>query len=162
MLSTRNYQWCGNSLPTTSRLSALTMHQRASPAITNNVARMQTPSAAFHDPSRIDNHIEIFASKRWTGARTAGVVRHREEVAESNLLWMSPRNHGARRRSRYAWSAPRGPQVTIAKRVFESTQRRRGQRERGPGGEKGVGRRDGSRPKHVLTLGAAREDPRRA
>lgn len=54
--------------------------------------------------------------------------------------------------------------MTIAERVFESTQWRRGQRMRQlyKGQEKSAGRRDGSRPKHVLTLGAACEDPRRA
>lgn len=38
MLSTRNCQWCSNSLPTTSRLSALTMLQQPELTITNNVA----------------------------------------------------------------------------------------------------------------------------
>lgn len=52
MLSTRNCQWCSNSLPTTLRLSALTMLQQPELTITNNVAP-NIIIAQHHDASSI-------------------------------------------------------------------------------------------------------------
>lgn len=48
MLSTRNCQWCSNSLPTTSRLSALTMLQQLRLTVTNNIPPISSVGIEFH------------------------------------------------------------------------------------------------------------------